>query len=298
MTETPTPPQPAGSLSHRISDRIFRGMLAGMRRLPYDRRIALMGQVVARAIGPLAGYHRRSLDHLAQAFPDLPAQDRATIARRALNNTGRTIMELYSGADFTDHVASLPITGPGLDAIHDARGTGRGVVFVTGHFGNHEAARHALVARGFDIGGLYRPMKNPYFNDHYARTMTSVSGPVFAQGRKGTIGFIRHIAQGGMATLLFDVWAGEGCEISFMGRPAATALSAADIALRNDALLVPYFATRRADGLSFDIEIEAPIPASDALTMMQEATKRLEQRIHAHPDQYFWPHRRWKPLAD
>lgn len=291
MSQTPQP----GTLTDRLTDGVFRALLAGLGTLPYERRVAAMGALMARGIGPLAGWQRRARRQIAWINPGwTPRKVRAT-ARASADNAGRTLMELYSPRDFPARMAQTPITGPGLPLIEEARQAGRPVLFVTGHFGNHEAPRHALLARGFEIGGLYRPMKNPFFNDHYARTMTDHGGPVFAQGRKGTIGFARHLGAGGMATLLFDVWVGEGEPIPFLGQPAPTSLASADMALRAGALMVPYFGTRRADGVSFDIEIEAPIPHSDPLTMMGAATARLEARIRAHPGQWFWTHRRWKP---
>lgn len=286
---------PTGSPVQWLQNAVFRTALAGLHRLPYPRRVAMMGSLTRRAIAPAAGWRKRAMDQIAWIEPDLPLDAVRSRANAVADNTGRTLMELYSPQDFPARMAEEAPTGAGLDAIEDARQAGRPVLFITGHFGNHEAPRHALIARGYQIGGLYRPMKNPYFNDHYARTMTDHGGPVFAQGRKGTMGFLRHLSAGGMATLLFDVWVGEGTLIDFLGKPAPTSLAAAEFALRSDALLVPYFGTRRADGLTFDVEIEAPIPHSDPLTMMQEATARLEARIRRTPEQWFWTHRRWKP---
>jgi len=286
---------PQGSRGQWLSDRLLRGLIGAALALPYSWRIPATGWLFARLLGPLAGYRRRAETQLAAIWPDRSAAWRRQTATRCLDNFGRTLIEIYSGPDLTARMADTPITGPGHDAVTAARAAGRPVVFVTGHFGNHEAPRHALVARGFQIGGLYRPMRNPYFDAHYSRTMTQVSGPVFAQGRPGTMGFVRHLRQGGMATLLFDVWARDGAMIPFLGQPAPTALSAADLALRFDALLVPYFGIRQPDGLSFEIVIEDPIAPSDPETMMHEATRRLEARIVDHPEQWFWVHRRWKP---
>jgi KDO2-lipid IV(A) lauroyltransferase len=166
-------------------------------------------------------------------------------------------------------------------------------MFVTAHYGNHEAPRQVLTAMGHSIGGLYRPMLNPYFNAHYAKTMTSWGGPVFAQGRRGTMGFARHLKSGGMGTLLFDVSA-SGISLPFLGQPAHTATSAADIALRLDALVIPYFGIRQPDGLSFAVEVEAPIAPASPAQMMAEMTGRLEAQIARDPAQWFWVHRRWK----
>ena len=116
----------------------------------------------------------------------------------------------------------------------------------------------------------------------------------FAKGRRGNLGFVRHIAGGGMAMILFDLHDPAGVAIPFLGRPAMTATTAADLALRYDALLVPAFGIRRDDGLSFDCAIEEPIPHATAPAMMAEATARLERHVEAHPGQWFWVHRRWK----
>ena len=77
-------------------------------------------------------------------------------------------------------------------------------------------------------------------------------------------------------------------------RPARTALSAAELALRLKADLIPFFAVRQPDGLSFRVELDAAVPHSDPETMMLQVTQALEKRVLEHPGQWFWIHRRWK----
>ena len=188
--------------------------------------------------------------------------------------------------------------GPGFEALQAAAEVGQAVVLVTGHFGNYEAARACLVARGYDIGGLYRDMKNPYFNEHYVKTMEAFGGPVFPQGRRGTAGFVRHLKDGGQLVLLFDQHVFAAPKLDFLGVPAKTALSAAELALRYDALLIPFYGIRQDDGVSFDAVLEAPVPHTDATTMTQALNDSLGARIIAHPEQWFWVHRRWRPNED
>ena len=287
--------RPSGrSPGDRAVDLALRAAIGAAMALPYERRVAAMGALTARAIGPLAGYRRRAEATLELVWPDLAPPRRAGLARAVCDNLGRTLIENYSGAEFGRALPAAPQESEGLDAIARARAAARPVIFVTGHFGNHEAPRRVLAGMGYEIGGLYREMSNRFVNDHYAATMQGVSGPVFAKGRRGLTGFLRHLKGGGMATILFDLHDRGGVEIEFLGRPARTALTAAELALRFDALLVPYFGTRRPDGTSFDIAVEAPIAASDPLTMMQEATARLEARVRRDPGQWFWVHNRWK----
>jgi Kdo2-lipid IVA lauroyltransferase/acyltransferase len=283
-----------GTLADWATDRMLRGLIAAAQSLPYARRVALMGAVTRRAIGPLAGYRKRSLDNLALIWPDMGVSERRRIADAVADNFGRTLIENYSYREFGQRLVGTPVTGGGLAAVADAQAAGRPVIFVTGHFGNHEAPRHVLHGLGYRIGGIYRDMSNPYFNEHYVQTMADVSGPVFAKGRRGTMGFARHLRDGGMATILFDVRVKNAPEIPFLGRPARTSTSAADLALRFDAVVVPYFGIRNPDGLTFTIAVEEPIALTDPLTMTAEMTARLEGRIHAHPGQWFWVHRRWK----
>ncbi|MFQ6547771.1 lysophospholipid acyltransferase family protein [Aestuariibius sp. 2305UL40-4] len=287
--------QDEGGAAHWLTDRAARSLIWTAKRLPYATRTTLLDTTLRHVLGPMAGFRRRALDHLAYIYPDRPEAERREIADAALGNAGRTLIENYSHKGLRAQAGAAPITGDGLPAIEQARAENRPVIFVTGHFGNYEAPRHALDAKGFTIGGLYRPMANPFFNAHYARTMERVSGPVFEQGRRGTAGFVKHLRDGGMATLFFDIWSREGAVINFLGQPAPTSLSAAEMALKYDALMVPYFGIRQPDGLSFEIAVEAPIARTDPVAMMEEATRRLEARIATHPGQWFWFHRRWKP---
>ncbi|MCE0504558.1 lysophospholipid acyltransferase family protein [Roseivivax sp. GX 12232] len=284
-----------GSRADWITDRLLRGLIALALRIPLRARLALMGGVVSQVVAPLAGYRERAEANLDYVWPDLPADRRREIARGAARNAGRTMIENYDVTGLRDRMAEAPLSGAGLPEIEAARAEGRPVLFVTGHYGNFEAPRAALVARGYQIGGLYRPMTNPFFNAHYARNMHALSGPVFEQGRRGTMGLIRHIRQGGMGVLLFDVYDSSGAKIDFLGKPAPTLTSAAEIAVKTGALLVPFFGIRQPDGVSFACVFEGSIPHGDPVEMTREMTRRLEARIEEDPAQWFWIHRRWKP---
>lgn len=262
--------------------------------LPYRWRVPFMGWLTRRLVAPLAGYRRRAREHLALIFPNLPEAERRRIADLSCDNSGRTLIENYSTRDLIARMSTVEVEGPGYRALEAARAAGRPAILVSGHFGNYEAARAALVARGFPVGGLYRPLANAFFNDHYVRTMEAFGGPVFPQGQRGTAGFVRHLKSGGQLVLLFDQYVWGADRFDFLGRPARTATSAADLALRYGADLIPFYATRQPDGRSFRIELEAPVPHSDAGRMTQSLNDSLARRILARPEQWFWIHRRWK----
>jgi Kdo2-lipid IVA lauroyltransferase/acyltransferase len=279
---------------HFLVNFAARGLIGLALALPYAWRVGFVGWLMRRVIGPYAGYRARARENLALVWPDRPEAERRAIAEASLDNAGRTLIENYSTRAFLKRAQVIEPEGPGYAALTAARAAKRPVILVSGHFGNYEAARAALVARGFDIGGLYRNLSNRYFNAHYVETMQAFGGPVFPQGRAGTAGFVRHLKAGGQLVLLFDQDVPGAPALPFLGHPARTALSAAELALRLGADLIPFFATRLPDGLNFRVTLDAPVPPSDAETMMRKVTEALEARVLDQPGQWFWIHRRWK----
>ena len=279
---------------HYLSNLIIVGVIRLALALPYKVRVPFVGAVMQYVLGPTAGYRKRALDNLNLIWPDKTTREKQNIAARCLNNVGRTFIENYSSKDFPARMAANELIGPGVRQLRDAAASGRPVILVTGHFGNYEAVRATLVAQNLNVGGLYRNMANPYFNAHYVRTMEAFGGPVFPQGRRGTAGFVRHLKDGGQLVLLFDQHVMEAPILDFMCKPAQTALSAAELALRYDALLIPFYGIRKSDGLTFETIIEAPIAPSDPIQMTQALNNSLAQQVRNDPGQWFWVHRRWR----
>jgi Kdo2-lipid IVA lauroyltransferase/acyltransferase len=285
---------PPFNLRHWLQDRALRALIWGLLRLPYRFRVPLCGWVLSRVISPIAGYDRRIRDNLALVLPGLPEPEVRRITRAVPDNVGRTVIEIYSGAEFVARALQNPLTGTGVAALEEAHRLNRPVILVTGHFGNYDASRAALIARGYRVGALYMPMANPYFNAHYVRAISGIGTPLFPRGRAGLGDMIRHLRSGGMLGMLVDQHMRHGEELTFFGQEALTALSAAELALKYDALLIPTYAIRRADGLSFDIIVEAPIPRGSPEAMTQALNNSLEALVRQHLDQWFWIHRRWK----
>lgn len=274
-------------------DRTVRALLWSARRLPYGARLSLMGAIM-RGLGAANGYRARAEENLELIFPDMPAARRREIAHAVLDNFGRTAIENYSPREQLARAARWQPHGPGFAACEEARAAGRPILFVSGHFGNHQAIRAALNLRGYAVGGLWRPFNNPYSNAHYAASIEAVGGTAFSRDRRGLAAFVKNLRDGGQGALLIDQYFSDGADLDFMGQPARTALSAAEMALKYDALLVPVYGERLANGLDFDIHLEAPLPHTDPETMTQALNDSLAARVRARPEQWLWVHRRWK----
>jgi KDO2-lipid IV(A) lauroyltransferase len=290
-----TPDTPQGNWQDRIADLALNAVVSALRPLPPRRRLDMVGWLARRAIAPPLGWYDRVEQNLLHVWPDRPAAERRAIAEAAIDNLARALIENYDPKSMLARGAATALSGPGLAALEEARAAGRPVLLLSGHYGNPILPRVALVARGHVVAGLLRAMSNPYANARYVQNYRDVAEPVFVQSRKGLIGFLRHLREGGMAAMVFDVFEGASPAIDFLGKPAPTSLAPAEMALKTDALLLPYFGVRHADRFGVDAVFEDPIPHGDPTEMMRAATRRLEARIEADPGQWMWTHRRWKP---
>jgi Kdo2-lipid IVA lauroyltransferase/acyltransferase len=285
------------SLRDRAISLGARALIGFARALPYRWRVPMVGWIVSRWVAPLAGWRRRIRDNLALTFPEMPRAEVERLVRAVPDNFGRTLIEFYSGTEFVARATRFPLEGPGLAALDRASKEGRPVVLVTGHFGNYDAGRAVLIARGYRVGGLYSPMRNRHFNDHYVAAISAIGTPLFPRGREGLADMIRHLRSGGVLGMVIDQHMGHGEDLMFLGQPARTALSAAELALKYDALLVPSYAIRQPNGLDFRVVIEAPVPRGTPEEMTQALNDSLDAMVRTHMDQWLWVHKRWKTVA-
>ena len=283
-----------GKVSEFAIDLGLRLFFASARLMPYERRVRSAGAFIERVVAPLTDVKERVYGNLKLVFPDMPEDECKRIFSGCVCNFTRIFMETYATDQFVRHVSQRMPVGPGLPEIERAAAAGQPVILVTGHFGNPQAGRVQLIRRGHEVGCVYRAMNNPYFNRHYVRTMKRIGEPVFPRGNVGTKEFVRFVRDGGITLILNDQYSREGDQLNFMGLPTRTNTAVARIAVKTGALLVPFYAVRRPDGLEFDVEFEMPIRHGDHSEMTQELNRSLEIRVRAHPEQWYWIHRRWK----
>ncbi len=215
------------------------------------------------------------------------------LIREIGRNMGRTLFEIYHATEFQARQERFFITGPGLAALDEARAAGKGAIIVSGHFGQWDAVRAVLKARGMETGGVYRPQKNRHYQRRFLAGIKAGGEPILPTGPRGTADLVRHLKSGGFVAILLDEKYSDGEALPFLGLPAQTSLAVARLALRYDVPMIPSYGTRTGDGTTFDVEFEAPIPPSDAVTMTQAANDSLSERVRARPGQWYWLLRRW-----
>lgn len=182
---------------------------------------------------------------------------------------------------------------------------GKGLLLLTGHFGNWEVATVAGMGQFPQYHRLFhfvrRPLKPLWLNDFITRRFQrSGFGTLAKRGSLDAI--LELLSSGAILVYVLDQHAGgkEGVTVDFLGRPAGTFKSLAVLALNTGAPVIPACCWRQPDG-SHVLRFEEPLPlienedTSEAIRQNTRAyNAALEQMLLRHPEQWIWMHRRWK----
>jgi phosphopantetheine--protein transferase-like protein len=194
-----------------------------------------------------------------------------------------------------------------VDALAAALGVGKGVLVLTGHFGNFEVATIAGLANFPQMHGrihFVRRAIKPRWLDALVNRRFRLAG-FGVMGKRGSLDrILERLAAGDMVVFPFDQHASppDGIESEFFGHAAWTFKSLAIIALATGAPVLPAAGWREADGRHV-LRFEEPVKLIESENVNDEirANTRafnaaLERLVLRHPEQWFWVHRRWKAV--
>lgn len=249
-------------------------------------RVGIRRQVVERQI--------------TDAFPERSgAWVRATSAAcyRHFGRESAAIARL--GRDGGSHLPAGMVDGDlAVSRYRSLTSPDRGALIVTGHLGNWEVAGAFLAAAGLDMAAVVKQQRNPSFDAWMLRTRRHLGiEPVYMQDANRRIPEL--VAGGAAVALVADQDAGgRGVFVPFLGRPASTFRGPARLALALDVPL--FFGAVVREGERYRAILEHVPPPGDVERAEEEMTRRwvarLEERVRALPEQYFWFHRRWKTV--
>jgi KDO2-lipid IV(A) lauroyltransferase len=293
-------------MRHRLEYLIVLALIAAVRVMPWGV-VRACGTAIGLAFYALDPAHRRIAHrNLAVAFPVRPAAERRVIARAAFTHFGRLLMELLKFSTLSQDQMLACVEFDGDDRVHAAYAHGRGVLFITGHFGFWEL--HALVhALRFEpVVVLGRALDNPHLNRLLERIRERTGNTVVY--RKGTIRRVmRTLEAGHGAAVLIDqhIMGRDAVYVEFFQQPAATTSAVAALALRTGAVVVPVFALPVKGGryrMIYEHPVEPPPPGDLAdrqsiREFTQRCTDVLEMYVRRHPELWLWMHRRWRDAA-
>lgn len=195
------------------------------------------------------------------------------------------------------------ITTEGAEHVERGLAAGKGVIICTGHLGNWEVIARIVSARNWKVTTVYRPLDNPLIDD-WIRSFRSAHDQVLQLKRGALKAMLGAIRKGDIAVLMVDQDARRrGVFAPFLGRPASTIRTPADLALRTGAAMITAFAARTGPGFRHHVRFDPPVDTSssgdrdaDVTRIMTDVNKRLEAALRRAPEQWLWMHRRWKTV--
>ncbi|HKV53378.1 MAG TPA: lysophospholipid acyltransferase family protein, partial [Candidatus Binataceae bacterium] len=275
---------------------------AMLRALPFDRAVR-----VGAAIGQAASIfdlHNRSIArrNLAIAFASETRSERARILRATYRNFGRMIAEWVHFFDLDRANIERYVTYQGREYWEEAikRSAGRGILILTGHFGNFELLSLAHSIYGNRCAIVQRPNRNPLLDRAVAvRRQRFGNRTIARSGAAREV--IRLLRDDWMVAVPLDLDTRHGVFVDFFGKPAATSPALARIAMATGAPVLPAFMVREGQTprhkITFlpIIELHSNGDRRECVrASTQSFTSVIQSMIASHPDHWNWIHRRWK----
>jgi KDO2-lipid IV(A) lauroyltransferase len=266
-----------------------------LRVLPFKARVRFGGAFIAALVRWTPGLRKRVLSNLDLIYPSQPEAEKKALAAKIARNIGWGYIEMLFSLSLQSRLAHFHLQSD-ITPLLQAHAQGKPIILVSAHFGSWDAIRALLADQNAPVGALFKLPNNPILARRY---VANVGGgqPMFEATPRGMADMLRYLKTGGIVSILTDQRPLEGEWLDFMGQPALTALSAAKLALKTDALLVPCYGVRRASIDDIDVYIEPPIPHGDPVDMTRSINDSLTKRVTEHPEQWYWLHQRWKKTS-
>jgi Kdo2-lipid IVA lauroyltransferase/acyltransferase len=287
-------------MKHRVEYLTIRLLIAVIQVMP-NSLVSSAGALVGMIAYVADRNHRRiALENVAAAFPARTPRAHKRIIRGAFRHFGRLLFELLKFSTLSPDAMLKRVEFEGEERVRAAYAQGKGVLFVTGHFGYWELQAMVHALRLPPMAVIARALDNPALNELLERMRTRTGNSVIY--RRGTIRrAMRQLQAGESVGVLIDqhILGHDAIYVDFFNRPAATTSAVAALALRTGASVVPLFALPLGGG-RFRMIYEHPVepPAATSEHPLREFTQRctdvLEMYVRRNPELWLWMHRRWR----
>jgi Kdo2-lipid IVA lauroyltransferase/acyltransferase len=199
----------------------------------------------------------------------------------------------YVAAEFV-HINRLSAKDIEFVGMQELLARTRPAIMVGGHLGNWELYMLSNKFYPLNATGVFREARNPYFN-WYMKWVRGSIAKSFVSRENGLKEFIRQMKTGGVIGIATDQRQTNGKLLDFMGHPAYTATSAAELAIKYNADIYPLQVIRIGVG-KFKFIAHHPLDKTglDAEALTLATNKKLEEFIRQNPEQWFWLHNRWR----
>jgi KDO2-lipid IV(A) lauroyltransferase len=279
----------------RMGIRLVVGPVRAM-PLPMARAFGKgLGELLFRALGR---YRRVALKNLALIYADKGPEERQRMARAVFRHFGEMAVEFIKMPQLSREDVDRMVTVEGEENLCRAFEAGKGVLLITGHFGNWEFMARWLTMHGYPLNVVARDARDPAATKLMADTRQGNGAQVLYRGNSAR-GILQALKKNQIVALLPDQNAAD-LFVPFLGQPTGTVDGPGVLHLRTGAPLLFSWCRRTPDD-RFHITFEPPevvaptgAQAADVARVMALINARLEAQIRQTPTQWLWLHDRWK----
>jgi KDO2-lipid IV(A) lauroyltransferase len=264
-----------------------------------------LARIVGTVMYAIDKRHRdRAIGNLKRSFPQMSDAKVRRMARRsveALCMLGVEVM-ITTRVIRVDTFMRYVILSDGFrDVLRLLLQNDRGLILLTGHYGNWEILGYVLATLGFPTTSVARPLDNPYVSDYVFGVRERTGQRIIA--KKAATTEVTDLLESKQAVaFVADQNAGrKGIFVDFFGRKASAYKSIGLLAIRYDVPVVVGYARRLGDEFKFECACQDIIYPEDWKTqddplryITQRYTRAIEDFVRKDPGQYLWVHRRWK----
>ncbi len=297
----PPPTRPDVTFNQRLQYWTMLLVLKSLGWLPHKLARAVCCALAAMSYWLWPRLRRVGLFNLKLAFPDWTEKQRRKVIYDLFQNFGRMLADYAHFPHWNrDNIEKL-IIYDGFENYERAQSQGRGLFFLTAHFGNWELGSFAHGLYGHPCHFVVRELDNPLIDQLISR-YRSQSGGTPIDKSEFARGVIRAFAQGHAVGVLIDqnMMAHEGVFVDFFGHLACTTTGPARVVRKTGVPivlgLVIWDTKLKKYRLRFDaVEwIKRDDPEEEILANTANFTRLIEEYARRYPDQWLWVHKRWK----
>jgi len=258
-----------------------------------------------RVLGRLTPLLLRSRAHIVRTnlrlcFPGMDEAAREALLRRHFRLLAQSFVDRGLCWFGTPERITDTIALHGEEHLRTLLDQGRRILMFAPHFIALDAAATRLTLFLEESATLYTQQSDRDVDEIVRQGRGRFHRVHLVSRRDGVRGLIRHLRKGIPVYYLPDMDFGRdgSAFIPFFGIPAATLLSAAQIARSWDAAVVPIISRLDAGTGRYRVDIGPPLEAFPGDEDPAAATARLnrliEDEVRKDPAQYYWVHRRFK----
>src|SRR5579864_507741 len=240
--------------------------------------------------------------NLEMVFPEKSMAERRRILRGVFTSLGRQLAELCQFPSYTPENIDQVVVYDGLENYERAYARGKGVLFLTAHFGGWELSAFTHSLHGHWLHIVMRPMDNEYL-DRWLQQYRTMHGNKTVNKDDFVRGLLAAMKAGETVGILMDtnMTPPQGEFVDFFGVPACTAVGVARVALRSGAAVVPAFTIWDRQLKKYRVRFDPALKLAstgddqaDALANTAMFNRVIQDYATRYPEQWLWVHRRWK----